>query len=54
MMAGAEALIAEVSAGADPAAIRVVRAPCMGRCAGAPAARIGDREVDHASAERPC
>ncbi len=50
-LAGAEALIAEVSAGVDPAAIRVVRAPCMGRCATAPAARIGDREVDHASAE---
>ncbi|MGB3388786.1 MAG: NADH-ubiquinone oxidoreductase-F iron-sulfur binding region domain-containing protein, partial [Pseudaminobacter sp.] len=30
---------------------RVVRAPCMGRCAGAPAARIGDREVDHATVE---
>ena len=50
-LAGAEALIGEVSAGVDPAAIRVVRAPCMGRCATAPAARIGDREVDHASAE---
>lgn len=49
-LAGAEALIGEVSAGVDPAAIRVVRAPCMGRCATAPAARIGDREVDHASA----
>ncbi len=50
-LAGAEALIGEVSAGVCPAAIRVVRAPCMGRCATAPAARIGDREVDHASAE---
>ena len=29
----------------------MVRAPCMGRCAAAPAARIGDREVDHATAE---
>ncbi len=28
-----------------PAAIRVVRAPCMGGCDVAPAARIGDREV---------
>ncbi|MBS3647655.1 NAD(P)H-dependent oxidoreductase subunit E [Pseudaminobacter sp. 19-2017] len=51
MLAGAETLIAELQAGADPAAIRVMRAPCMGRCAGAPAARIGDREVDEASAE---
>ena len=51
MLAGAEALLADLGEGIDPAAIRVVRAPCMGRCAGAPAARIGDREVDHASAE---
>ena len=50
MLAGAETLLAELQAGADPAAIRVMRAPCMGRCAGAPAARIGDREVDHATA----
>ena len=49
MVAGAEKLFAEVTAAVDPAAIRVVRAPCVGRCAGAPAARIGDREVDHAT-----
>ncbi|MBA3446300.1 MAG: NAD(P)H-dependent oxidoreductase subunit E [Pseudaminobacter sp.] len=51
MLAGAENLLGELAAGVDPQAIRVVRAPCMGRCAGAPAARIGDREVDHASSE---
>ncbi|EHK57138.1 respiratory-chain NADH dehydrogenase domain-containing protein [Mesorhizobium alhagi CCNWXJ12-2] len=51
MLAGAEDLIGEVTAGVDPKAIRVVRAPCMGRCATAPAARIGDREVDHASSQ---
>jgi NADH:ubiquinone oxidoreductase subunit F (NADH-binding)/NADH:ubiquinone oxidoreductase subunit E len=51
MLAGAEDLIGEVAAGVDPQAIRVVRAPCMGRCATAPAARIGDREVDHASSQ---
>ncbi|ARP65604.1 NADH-quinone oxidoreductase subunit F [Mesorhizobium sp. WSM1497] len=50
MLAGAETLLAELQAGADPA-IRVMRAPCMGRCAGAPAARIGNREVDQATAE---
>jgi NADH:ubiquinone oxidoreductase subunit F (NADH-binding)/NADH:ubiquinone oxidoreductase subunit E len=49
MVAGAEKLIAELSGSVDPAAIRVMRAPCVGRCAGAPAARIGDREVDHAT-----
>ncbi|MBZ9853988.1 NAD(P)H-dependent oxidoreductase subunit E [Mesorhizobium sp. CA13] len=51
MLAGADTLLAELQAGADPAAIRVMRAPCMGRCAGAPAARIGDREIDQATAE---
>ncbi|MGI6853805.1 NAD(P)H-dependent oxidoreductase subunit E [Mesorhizobium sp. 1B3] len=51
MLAGAETLLTELEAVLDPAAIRLVRAPCMGRCAGAPAARIGDREVDGATAE---
>ncbi|KQZ93835.1 NADH-quinone oxidoreductase subunit F [Mesorhizobium sp. Root157] len=51
MLAGAEDLVAGLAAGVDPNAVRVVRAPCMGRCAGAPAARIGDREVDHATTE---
>jgi formate dehydrogenase len=49
MVAGAERLFAELSGSVDPAAIRVMRAPCVGRCAGAPAARIGNREVDHAT-----
>ncbi|RUM98343.1 NADH-quinone oxidoreductase subunit F [Pseudaminobacter arsenicus] len=51
MLAGAETLVGALQQGADPASVRVVRAPCMGRCAGAPAARIGDREVDHATVE---
>jgi NADH:ubiquinone oxidoreductase subunit F (NADH-binding)/NADH:ubiquinone oxidoreductase subunit E len=51
MIAGAEKLVAELSSSVDPAAIRVMRAPCVGRCAGAPAARIGDREVDHATVD---
>jgi len=49
-MAGAEALISELESEANATEwVRVVRAPCMGRCAGAPAARIGSREVDHAT-----
>ncbi|HET6493397.1 MAG TPA: NAD(P)H-dependent oxidoreductase subunit E, partial [Burkholderiales bacterium] len=48
-LAGAEALLSELAISVDPQAIRVVRAPCMGRCAAAPAARIGDREVDGAA-----
>ncbi|MCP4314729.1 MAG: NADH-quinone oxidoreductase subunit F [Hyphomicrobiales bacterium] len=51
MMAGSETLISALDEGADPSLIRVVRAPCMGRCDTAPAARVGDREVDNATAE---
>ncbi len=50
MMAGAERLIEEMRAGTDPAQIRVCRAPCMGGCDVAPAARVGDREVGRADA----
>ncbi len=51
MLAGAETLVGALQKGADPASVRVVRAPCMGRCADAPAARIGDREVGRATVE---
>ena len=51
MMAGAEDLIAKLEAGIDASQMRVVRAPCMGGCDVAPAARIGDREVGNATAE---
>jgi formate dehydrogenase beta subunit len=52
MIAGADRVLEEVRAGVDPSQVRVVRAPCVGRCDGAPAARVGDREVDRASAEK--
>ena len=51
MIAGADRLIETLSASVDPALVRVVRAPCIGRCAGAPAARVGDREVENATVE---
>ena len=51
MLAGSEQLIQTLASSVDPADVRVVRAPCVGRCATAPAARVGDREVDHATAE---
>lgn len=51
MVAGCETLLEELAAGVDPKAVRVVRAPCMGRCDTAPAARIGGREVDRATSE---
>ncbi len=47
-LAGSEALIAalEKHAGAD---VRVVRAPCMGRCPTAPVCEVGHYHVDHAT-----
>ena len=50
-IAGAEGLLAALTAGIDPARVRVVPAPCMGRCAQAPAALVGRREVGQATAE---
>ncbi|MCB1475672.1 MAG: NAD(P)H-dependent oxidoreductase subunit E, partial [Rhodobiaceae bacterium] len=49
MMAGAHALKDAISAGTDPAAVRVVRAPCMGRCSTAPVCEIGHYSQDHAT-----
>jgi len=51
MMAGAETLISELEAGVDASKVRVMRAPCMGGCDIAPAARVGDREVGNTSVE---
>lgn len=51
MLAGSDELLARLGASADPSLIRVLPAPCMGRCATAPAARIGNREVDNATAD---
>ena len=47
-MLGAENLLQELQAGAGPG-IRVVRAPCVGRCDTAPAAEVGHHFVDHAT-----
>ena len=33
-------------------AVRIVRAPCMGRCAAAPVCEVGHRHVDHATVHR--
>lgn len=52
MMAGAETLISELEAGADPEKVRIMRAPCMGGCDVAPAARVGNREVGNTSVEQ--
>jgi formate dehydrogenase len=47
-MLGAEKLLSELQSTAGPG-IRVVRAPCVGRCDTAPAAEVGHHFVDHAS-----
>src|ERR1700730_3388037 len=49
-MLGAERLLHELQAKAGPG-VRVVRAPCVGRCDTAPAAEVGHHFVDHASVE---
>src|SRR6202048_1267089 len=50
-MLGAEKLLQELQTSAGPG-IRVVRAPCVGRCDTAPAAEVGHHFVDHASVAR--
>jgi NADH:ubiquinone oxidoreductase subunit F (NADH-binding)/NADH:ubiquinone oxidoreductase subunit E len=47
-MLGADELLQELQSSAGPG-IRVVRAPCVGRCDTAPAAEVGHHFVDHAS-----
>ncbi|WP_349343250.1 NADH-ubiquinone oxidoreductase-F iron-sulfur binding region domain-containing protein [Marinobacter sp. MMG032] len=50
-LAGAEALHQALSGGADPARVRVRRAPCMGRCDTAPVVEVGHHHVCHANVE---
>ncbi|MGI9364956.1 MAG: NAD(P)H-dependent oxidoreductase subunit E [Rhizobiaceae bacterium] len=52
MIAGAEQLIEQLEKNVNPNEIRVMRAPCMGGCDVAPAARVGDREVGEATAAK--
>ena len=51
-MAGAEQLQKALEEGFDPAQVRVVRAPCMGRCDTAPVLELGHYHVDHATPEK--
>jgi len=48
-MAGAEAVFAEIAAGSGQG-VRVVRAPCMGRCDTAPVVEVGRNHLGHATA----
>ncbi|MFC4669877.1 NAD(P)H-dependent oxidoreductase subunit E [Seohaeicola nanhaiensis] len=51
-MAGARQLKSALEKGLDPAKVRVLRAPCMGRCAAAPALEIGHNHIEHATPEK--
>ncbi len=50
-LAGAAALKTELEAGVDPQTVRVVRAPCMGRCETAPVVEVGHHHVLYATRE---
>ncbi len=51
-LAGAQALKSALEDGLDPAEVRVLRAPCMGRCDTAPVLEIGHNHIDHATPEK--
>ncbi len=51
-LAGAEQLRTALEQGMDPAEVRVLRAPCMGRCDTAPTLELGHNHIDHATVEK--
>ncbi|MFK7743546.1 MAG: NAD(P)H-dependent oxidoreductase subunit E [Roseobacter sp.] len=51
-LAGAQALKTALEEGLDPAEVRVLRAPCMGRCDTAPVLELGHAHIDHATPEK--
>ena len=51
-LAGADALHMALTDGLDPSEVRVLRAPCMGRCDTAPVLEIGHNHIDHATKEK--
>ena len=51
-LAGAEKLREELKKGFDPKEVRVVRAPCMGRCDAAPTLELGHNHIDRASTDK--
>ena len=51
-LAGAEQLKQALEDGMDPSQVRVLRAPCMGRCDTAPVLEIGHNHIDHATVEK--
>ncbi|MEQ9261012.1 MAG: NAD(P)H-dependent oxidoreductase subunit E [Roseovarius sp.] len=51
-LAGAQQLKAALEEGLDPSEVRVLRAPCMGRCDTAPVLELGHNHIDHATPEK--
>ncbi|MDK3071680.1 NAD(P)H-dependent oxidoreductase subunit E [Sedimentitalea sp. JM2-8] len=51
-LAGAQQLRSALESGLDPAKVRVLRAPCMGRCDTAPVLELGHNHIDHATPEK--
>lgn len=51
-LAGAQQLMTALEDGLDPAQVRVLRAPCMGRCDTAPVLELGHNHIDHATPEK--
>ena len=51
-LAGAQQLKSALEEGFDPSEVRVLRAPCMGRCDTAPVLELGHKHIDHATPEK--
>jgi len=51
-LAGAQTLMQYLKEGTDPKRVRVIRAPCMGRCDTAPVLEVGHKHVDKATLEK--
>ncbi|MEO9682402.1 MAG: NAD(P)H-dependent oxidoreductase subunit E [Tateyamaria sp.] len=51
-LAGAQQLKAALEDGLDASEVRVLRAPCMGRCDTAPVLELGHHHIDHATPEK--
>ncbi len=50
-LAGAQALVEELEQRSPPDTVRVLKAPCMGRCEMAPVAEVGHNHIGHANTE---
>ncbi|QIK41726.1 NAD(P)H-dependent oxidoreductase subunit E [Pontivivens nitratireducens] len=51
-LAGAQALMAALQDGLDASQVRILRAPCMGRCDAAPVLELGHAHIEHATLEK--